>query len=377
MGNMFILRQSVLNSLAFMEGFVIHSSSELSHLERVYQDLKQRIVSGEFGESGKLPSLRAMESSYGASTGSIRQALMKLGSEHLVTSQHGRGFYVNRVGTAQRVLLVESGIHDHLFSEYVNAFQGQVSSLPSGMLQIVSAEPCSKMEMSRPAELLRQLDMHLTSGVDVCFFDGEKAWGITPEEFQALQQRTRLFYYNCAYPHFLSAGVPGVSVDWYVGAYRVLRHFVDIGCRNVICAFTSDTEARRGALDAVKDSGSDVKLHFFDPRFLLGDSELYELIQRHEIDGLFASSDLFLLGSMDLFRACGYAEDEVAMLGTFDTPWSRLLNFKLSSLNVRPMEMVQQVWDMYTGKIPVGQMKLQPELIFRDSTTAFRGGRNK
>ena len=81
--------------------------------------------------------------------------------------------------------------------------------------------------------------------------------------------------------------------------------------------------------------------------------------------------------NQDLFRACGYAEDEVAMLGTFDTPWSRLLNFKLSSLNVRPMEMVQQVWDMYTGKIPVGQMKLQPELIFRDSTTAFRGGRNK
>ncbi len=179
---------------------MLNTFSELTHQERVYQELKKRIIGGEFDASGKLPSLRSMVSTYQASAGSIRQALLKLESDHLISPQHGRGYYVSKSSKAVRILLVESGIHDHLFSEYVEAFQRLVYELPSGMLQIVSAEPCAKKELARPKELLERLDMHLESGVDVCFFDGEKAWGIEPSDFTALQQKTQLYFYNCGYP---------------------------------------------------------------------------------------------------------------------------------------------------------------------------------
>ena len=345
---------------------------ELSNQERVYQDLHERISAGEFSAGEKLPSLRDLSIQYGISVGAVRQGLLKLESEHLVRPQHGRGYYVAREGDEIRVLLVESAIHDHLFSEYVEAFQGIVSGLPTGVLVMESAEPCARKELCRPQELYRKLEMHVDSGVDVCFFDGEKAWGITPKQFQSLGERVKLFYFNTAYPHFLTVGIPGVSIDWYVGGYRALRHLIDIGCRNVICAFTPDTEARQGAMDAVKDSRQQVKLHYFDPRGNLGDTELYPLIQRREIDGLFSNSDALLLGGLSLFASCGYGIHDLAMIGSFDTPWCELSSLTLSSLNVQPQKMVRTVWDMYQGKIPVCQMRMQPELILRDSTLKFR-----
>lgn len=86
----------------------------LSYQERVYRDLKEHIRAGTFAETGKLPSLRELSANYGFSMGSIRQALQLLESEHLITPHHGRGYFIDQPTGNRRVLLLESGIHDHL-----------------------------------------------------------------------------------------------------------------------------------------------------------------------------------------------------------------------------------------------------------------------
>lgn len=68
--------------------------------EKIAQDLMQRILADEFGESSMLPSERALQDTYGVSRTVIREALKLLAARGLVTTGSGQGAVVaNNVTT--------------------------------------------------------------------------------------------------------------------------------------------------------------------------------------------------------------------------------------------------------------------------------------
>lgn len=72
----------------------------ISDRQRIAQDIRDKIASGEYGPGAKLPSLREMSAHYGVSAEPVRSALLILQAEGLVEGHQGKGVYVTESGQA-------------------------------------------------------------------------------------------------------------------------------------------------------------------------------------------------------------------------------------------------------------------------------------
>lgn len=62
--------------------------------ERVERSIRGLISAGELGPGGRLPSERQLAEQLSAGRTMIRLILMKLATEGIVRSEHGRGYFV-------------------------------------------------------------------------------------------------------------------------------------------------------------------------------------------------------------------------------------------------------------------------------------------
>jgi GntR family transcriptional regulator len=65
-----------------------------SKYERIADDLRQRILRGDYEPGDKLPTRDQLKDQYGASPGPVDEALAVLSAEGLIDIRHGRGSYV-------------------------------------------------------------------------------------------------------------------------------------------------------------------------------------------------------------------------------------------------------------------------------------------
>jgi DNA-binding FadR family transcriptional regulator len=65
--------------------------------ERVERSIRELIASGQLGPGGRLPSERQLAEQLDAGRTTIRLILMKLATEGMIRSEHGRGYFV--IGT--------------------------------------------------------------------------------------------------------------------------------------------------------------------------------------------------------------------------------------------------------------------------------------
>jgi DNA-binding FadR family transcriptional regulator len=61
--------------------------------ERVERSIRDLIASGDLGPGGRLPSERQLAGQLDAGRTTIRLILMKLATEGLIRSEHGRGYF--------------------------------------------------------------------------------------------------------------------------------------------------------------------------------------------------------------------------------------------------------------------------------------------
>ncbi|MEV4760888.1 winged helix-turn-helix domain-containing protein [Micromonospora sp. NPDC049559] len=66
----------------------------ISDRQRIAQDIRDRIASGEYGPGAKLPSLRELTARYGVSAEPVRSAILILQAEGLLEGRQGKGVYV-------------------------------------------------------------------------------------------------------------------------------------------------------------------------------------------------------------------------------------------------------------------------------------------
>jgi GntR family transcriptional regulator len=62
--------------------------------ERVERSIRELIATGQLGPGGRLPSERQLAEQLDAGRTTIRLILMKLTTEGMIRSEHGRGYFV-------------------------------------------------------------------------------------------------------------------------------------------------------------------------------------------------------------------------------------------------------------------------------------------
>ena len=66
--------------------------------ERVERSIRDLIAAGHLGPGGRLPSERQLADQLDAGRTTVRLVLMKLTTEGMIRSEHGRGYFVTRPG---------------------------------------------------------------------------------------------------------------------------------------------------------------------------------------------------------------------------------------------------------------------------------------
>ncbi|AVT37283.1 winged helix-turn-helix domain-containing protein [Plantactinospora sp. BB1] len=66
----------------------------ISDRQRIAQDIRDKIASGEYKPGDKLPSLRELIALYGVSAEPVRSALLILQAEGILEGHQGKGVFV-------------------------------------------------------------------------------------------------------------------------------------------------------------------------------------------------------------------------------------------------------------------------------------------
>lgn len=75
------------------------SNESVQPYQRIVQDVRDRIRSGEWIAGTKLPSTRELAEEYGVAAGTVQRALTELRAAGLVYSHQGRGSFVTSTAT--------------------------------------------------------------------------------------------------------------------------------------------------------------------------------------------------------------------------------------------------------------------------------------
>ena len=62
--------------------------------KRVEEAIEKRILQGEFGEVGQLPTIRLVSEKYGVGTSTAISAMQKLVEKGILVSRQGKGYFV-------------------------------------------------------------------------------------------------------------------------------------------------------------------------------------------------------------------------------------------------------------------------------------------
>lgn len=125
----------------------------------VAEELRHAINEHAYGPGGRLPSEQALAEQFAVSRGTIRQALMLLRHDGLVTSRRG----------SRRIVLDDAPVQDFAQMQSFARWARSIGETPSGQVARQGWEPASEQEQRQlrigpNARVLRVLRLRLLSG---------------------------------------------------------------------------------------------------------------------------------------------------------------------------------------------------------------------
>jgi DNA-binding LacI/PurR family transcriptional regulator len=331
--------------------------------DRIYLALQEKINAGIYPEDSILPPLRQLAVQFDSSPGTVRQALLKLQNEGIVSARHGSGYFVHgrKQRKTRRVLMLERTGNQHLYSRFISEFRLCFNEYPE---YSVILEDLGIFQQQPDLLQSRLLD-EVAHGLDAIFFNGEHIT-LPREAYDKLQEHTKLFYYFNTKANFTNAGVPGVATDWIHGQYISIRHLIEIGCRNIL--LLTGSVRHDGALAAQADTGAKARLTFVETL-----EEAGEKLAGERFDGLYSSQDPNAIKLIQQSRGLGYKiPGDIAVIGYYNTPWSEHPECPLTSVSVCEAEMIRKMFHMFTGQEQLLQLTQLPRLIIRETTAGFQ-----
>lgn len=339
----------------------------------IVADLKDRIVTGEFGPRLKLPTEHSIADRYCVSRSVVRRALDNLVAEGLATKKPGRGYFAIDSASESALPLVC----------IMNSWGGSI------IQQYGWEKPLAEGLLAGGSMLGVRLYQDMSAaGVHGTLLPGNVD-GLVIIMIGQASPEALLAKLPSSVPRVLvnrpsnNPQVPSVTVDNYIGAYRATRTMLEMGHSRIATDLTGNVslpykERLQGYIDAHREAGVEIDEELMLPisRQAVNSSELL----RRCLDTPNRPSGLLLLSSTaqawlyPLMRQLNLSIPNDISLVTFDEE-----DYSLPRSDVRVSSVVQPLYQMgleairiiksmlHSQEVEYPGLVLEPNLILRDS----------
>ncbi|KAA9338453.1 LacI family transcriptional regulator [Hymenobacter busanensis] len=281
-----------------------------------------------------------------------------------------------RRGRSNTLGVLVPHITGHFFPEVVNGIAVEASKAGYNVMICQSNEDVEQekknLELLMNAQVEGILVSHANTTLDFAHFDAVNKLDIP------------LVFFDRVVEGMQGHHVGSVVLDDYAGAYAVVSHLIEQGCRR-IAHFSGplhvniNRNRHQGYLDALTDHHVPViedLTCFFDLNLETGAVAMRELLQSAELpDAVFASNDLAAAGAMQVLKERGLrVPQDIAVAGFSNETFTILTEPTLTTVDQCCHEMGQTAVQQLVRMIPDDSDKtpdpivLKPRLIVRNSS---------
>ncbi len=224
--------------------------------EVVFNDLRQRIIEGEYKNGDKLPTESEMIKTYSVSRQTVRQALGMLEEEGLLSRSQGKGSFVTKrtVLNTKRVAVITFEVTLSVFPvalkeiEHVLFENGYTTQLFS-----------TGGSATKERKIFQQLCSDPVDGIILYATESSLKCGNIDLILRLKDMGTKFVLMDTWYGEKELADIPAVTMADYEGAYQVVSELIDRGFKSFGGMFTliarQSVERLNGMRQAILDHG--------------------------------------------------------------------------------------------------------------------------
>lgn len=350
--------------------------------QKIIDDILLRIKLGEYSESSKLPSENEMSEMYGVSVPTVRQALKELVYQKRIIRIKGKGSYVcnaeceEKGGAAQG----QKNLQIISFVAYLRSSNNLIMRIIRGAQAYLIEKGYSMAVMFGDAQTNSEQELVLQSlelGVA-----GVLLFAADPNENINAVRRLEEAGKHVV---FLDRGTDKepcalVSSNNTDGAYRMTRHLLEYGHRNILYVSghimrTTEKERVKGYRMALSQAG-----HTEDQMLIMDEvhdraDEVLEHVKKG-VTAIQCVNDRTALWIIDILRSAGFKIPEDVSVSGFDGVDEGLYNVPPLTTIVQPFEdmgrtAAASLLKMIGGEKGYRQTYLPVELLVKESTKAL------
>nr|WP_256522459.1 GntR family transcriptional regulator [Halobacillus sp. A5] len=342
-------------------------------------DIKSKILSGEYDIGERIPTESALREIYSVSRQTVRKAILELSNEGFLKSEKGSGTYVSNQyqskssgkSNNKTIGVITTYISDYIFPSIIRGIEGRLNEENYSLLL---ASTNNDVEQERKA-----LEMMLSFGVDGLIVEPTKSNLYNPNIAYYLSFKEQDVPFTMINAYYEELEVPFFCLDDVKSSYIATKELISKGHTQIgLISKKDDLQGKYRMKGYIKALG-EAKLRFQPEHVLSFDTEtkldLYANLKkfltenRDELTAIVCYNDEVGLEVVNVCRQLGISiPDELSIIGQDNSYIARNANIKLTTLTHPQEQMGREAADWVIKKLKgsrdlLNQTYYQPVLV--------------
>ncbi len=271
----------------------------------IIEDIKSKILSGDYSMGEQIPTESVMQETYGVSRHTVRKAILELSNEGFLRSEKGSGTYVSNqyqskssgASANKTIGVITTYISDYIFPSIIRGIE---SRLNKDNYSLLLASTNNDVEQEKKA-----LEMMLSYGVDGLIVEPTKSNLYNPNISYYLSFKEQDVPFTMINAYYEELDVPFFCLDDVQSSYLATNELISKGHTQIgLIAKMDDLQGKYRMKGYIKALG-EAKLRFQPEHILSFNTET-------KLD-LYANLKTFLTENQDEMTALVCYNDEVGL----------------------------------------------------------------
>lgn len=346
---------------------------ERSVVDRVKEELKGRILRGEFSKEKRFPSERKLAKLYKASRITIRHALSELVAEGYLFRIPFRGTYISKdLGKLKIEVIINPPLSVSFFSEVLSGIEKGISKDENKLIL-----KCTNENPEIERKYLETIREEKIDGLIIV--SGKNSFS----NIDLIKNVCHILPVVVVDIYIGEVDADYVSSDDEKGGYIATKHLIELGCKRILhlAGPVEHSTARlrlNGYKKALEEEGIEFNeelIRYTDWSPEKGYYEAKKVLLKNRIDGIFACNDEVAVGAFKAIKELGFSvPSDISIVGYGNLTIGRLLEVPLTTIDQKPekigIESYKTLLERIKGERNSHSLKkviLDVELIIRES----------